>query len=164
MSFTILNLAGNRALVKGQDAHGTTGQQILDASEWADVKARNAHSEAHDAFDAAVEEFFAPLSAAVDALKETAKPKHDPLFYITVSEGSAPVEGSEEILIHLNHDSAVLRLIEQDPETDRLIWVNDSLEILEASKTVTPTVSFDLESTDTKLYSGEAEGTDSFQA
>jgi hypothetical protein len=130
MSFNIINLAGDRALVKGRDAQGTHGQQILDAAEWNEFNARNKHGEAHEAFDAAVEEFFAPLNAAVDALKETAKPKLDPLFFVTVQEGSAPVEGTNEVLVHLSHDSAVLRLIEQDPDTDRLIWVNDSLEIL----------------------------------
>jgi hypothetical protein len=130
MTFTIINLAGDRALVKGRDSLGTAGQQILDAAEWNEFKARNNHDEAHEAFDAAVEEFFAPLNAAVDALKETAKPKLDPLFFVTVQEGSAPVEGTQEVLVHLSHDSAVLRLIEQDPDTDRLIWINDTLEIL----------------------------------
>ena len=130
MSFTITNLAGDRALVKGRDAAGNHGQQILDAAEWNEFKARNEHNDAHEAFDAAVEEFFAPLNAAVDALKETGKPKLDPLFFVTVQEGSAPVEGTQEVLVHLSHDSAVLRLVEQDPDTDRLLWVNDTLEIL----------------------------------
>jgi hypothetical protein len=133
MSFTTIKLAGDRTLVKGRDAAGTYGQQILDAAEWNEFSARNKHDEAHEAFDAAVEDFFAPLNAAVDALKETAKPKLDPLFFVTVQEGSAPVEGTNEVLVHLGHDSAVLRLIEQDPATDRLLWVNDTLEILEAT-------------------------------
>jgi hypothetical protein len=131
MTFTITKLAGDRALVKGRDTAGTAGSQILDAAEWNEFTARNKHDEAHEAFDAAVEEFFAPLNAAVDALKETAKPKHDPLFFVTVQEKSEAVAGTEEVLVHLSHDSAVLRLIEQDPDTDRLIWVNDTLEILE---------------------------------
>ena len=130
MSFTITNLAGDRALVKGRDASGNHGQQILDAAEWNEFNARNKHDEAHEAFDAAVEEFFAPLNQAVDALKETAKPKLDPLFFVTVQEGTAAVEGTHEVLVHLSHDSAVLRLITQDPDTDRLLWVNDTLEIL----------------------------------
>ena len=119
MTFTIINLAGDRALVKGRDAQNNHGQQILDAAEWNEFKARNAHHEAHDAFDAAVEEFFAPLNQAVDALKETAKPQLDPLFFVTVQEGSAAVEAQHEVLVHLGHDSAVLRLIEQDPEIGR---------------------------------------------
>ena len=130
MSFTITNLAGDRALVKGRDAAGNHGQQILDAAEWNEFKARNEHNDAHEAFDAAVEEFFAPLNAAVDALKETGKPKLDPLFFVTVQEGSAGVEAQHEVLVHLSHDSAVLRLIGENPDTDRLLWVNDSLEIL----------------------------------
>jgi hypothetical protein len=131
MSFTITKLAGDRALVKGRDASGTHGQQILDAAEWTELNAQTKHMEAHEAFDAAVEAFFAPLNNAVDALKDTAKPKHDPLFFVTIQEKSEAVEGTDEILVRLNHDSAVLRLIEQDPDTDRLLWVNDTLEILE---------------------------------
>jgi hypothetical protein len=131
MTFTIINLAGDRALVKGRDSQGTAGQQILDASEWNDFNAHSKHNEAHEAFDAAVEEFFAPLNDAIASIKETAKPKHDPLFFVTVQEKSEAVEGTDEVLVRLNHDSAVLRLIEQDPDTDRLLWVNDTLEILE---------------------------------
>jgi hypothetical protein len=135
MSFTIVKLAGDRALVKGRDTAGTYAQQILDAAEWNEFNAHNKHSQAHEAFDAAVEEFFAPLNEAVDALKASAKPKHDPLFFVTVQEKSEAKEGTEEILVRLSHDSAVLRLIEQDPDTDRLLWVNDTLEILEAEDT-----------------------------
>jgi len=133
MSFTIIKLAGDRALVKGRDAAGTYGQQILDAAEWNDFNAHTKHNDAHEAFDAAVEEFFAPLNAAVDALKETAKPKHDPLFFVTVQEKSEAVAGTDEVLVRLSHDSAVLRLIEQDADTQRLLWVNDTLEILDAT-------------------------------
>jgi hypothetical protein len=133
MSFTITKLAGDRALVKGRDASGTYGQQILDASEWSEVTAHTKHDEAHEAFDAAVEAFFAPLNEAVDALKATAKPKQDPLFFVTLQEKSEAVAGTDEVLVHLSHDSAVLRLIEQDPDTERLLWVNDTLEILEAT-------------------------------
>jgi hypothetical protein len=135
MSFTIVNLAGDRALVKGRDIAGTYGQQILDAAEWNEFNAHNKHNDAHEAFDAAVEEFFAPLNAAVDALKETAKPKQDPLFFVTVQEKSEGVAAQDEVLVKLSHDSAVLRLIGQDPDTARLLWVNDNLEILEADTT-----------------------------
>lgn len=130
MSFTITNLAGDRALVTGTDFAGTAGKLLVDASEWNEFNANNKHMDAHDAFDAAVEEFFAPLNDAVAALKDTGKPKLDPLFFVTVQEGSAAVEATAEVVVHLSHDSAVLRLIEQNPATDRLLWVNDALEIL----------------------------------
>jgi hypothetical protein len=146
MTFTIVKLAGDRALVKGRDVAGTHGQQILDAAEWNDFNARNKHNDAHEAFDAAVEAFFAPLNDAVDALKKTAQPKHDPLFFVTVQEKSEGVEAQDEVLVKLNHDSAVLRLVEQDPDTDRLIWVNDTLEILELPDTPAP-VAFALDVT-----------------
>ena len=162
MTFAIINLAGDRALVKGRDAAGTYNQQILSAAEWNEFNARNKHSDAHEAFDAAVEAFFAPINEAVEALKETAKPKLDPLFFVTVQEGSAAVEGTDEVLVHLSHDSAVLRLITQDPDTDRLLWVNDNLEILELqdpkSPTITPVAVFDVETGGEPTESGEDEG------
>ena len=162
MTFAIINLAGDRALVKGRDAAGTYNQQILDASEWKEFTARNKHNDAHEAFDAAVEAFFAPLNEAVDALKETAKPKLDPLFFVTVQEGSAAVAETSEVIVHLHQHSAILRLIEQDPDTDRLLWVNDTLEILELqdpkSPTITPVAVFDVETGGEPTESGEDEG------
>jgi predicted transcriptional regulator len=131
MSFTITKLAGDRALVKGRDTLGTHGQQILDAAEWNELNAHNKHKSAHEAFDAAVEEFFAPLNDAIAEIKTSVKPKQDPLFFVTVQEKSEAVAGTDEVLVRLSHDSAVLRLVEQDPDTARLIWVNDNLEILE---------------------------------
>jgi hypothetical protein len=140
MSFTVINLAGDRALVKGRDSAGTYGQQILDASQWSELSVDSKYKDAHAAFDAAVEEFFAPLNDAIESIKESVKPKQDPLFFVTVQEKSESVAGTDEVLVRLSHDSAVLRLIEQDPDTDRLLWVNDSLEILELSE---PTPSAD---------------------
>lgn len=148
MTFNITKLAGDRALVAGRDAKGTHGQQILNAAEWNDFNAHNKHNDAHEAFDAAVEAFFAPLNEAVDALKATAKPKQDPLFFVTVQEKSEGAEAQEEILVHLSHDSAVLRLIEQDPDTDRLLWVNDTLEILELPDTQVQAVALDASNED----------------
>lgn len=132
--FTTTKLAGDRVLVAGADVTGTTGTQILDALQWNSLKATQDHMDAHASYDAAVEAFYAPLNAATDALKATAKPKTDPLFYVVAQEGSEAIEGTAEILIHLDHDSAVLRLIEQDPENPRLLWVEGNLEILDASE------------------------------
>ena len=69
--------------------------------------------------------------------------------------------GTNEILVRLSHDSAVLRLIEQNPDTGRLLWVNDSLEILEKEDNgpaLTPVFALPAENEGNKPVSGEDEG------
>lgn len=129
--FTTLNLTNERVLVKGADQFGTNGEVVLDASEWNDVKRRLAHGEAHEDFEAAVEEFFAPLMEAVDKLTASdAQPKADPMSYVTLHEGTEARQGRDEVTIKLGTDSIVLRIIERG-DFDRLVWVNDRLEVLE---------------------------------
>ena len=128
--FRTTDLAGNRVLIEGTDQRGTYGQQVIDAQEWVEIRARLNHADAHEVFDEAVKDFFAPLVKAVDALQEDHKPKIDPLSVIVLQEGEASTEGQPEIAIALSYESMILRLLEQDPQTSRLIWVNDILEIL----------------------------------
>lgn len=131
MSFTTLNLTGERVLVKGTDAQGTTGEVVLDASEWNEVKRHVTVADAQENFDAKVEEFFAPLMLAAEQMQDAFKrPEIDPISYVTIHEGTEAVQGRDEITIKLSSDSIVLRLIEEG-DTDRLVWVADRLEVLE---------------------------------
>ena len=127
-SFDMLNLSGERVLVKGTDQFGTTGQTVLDATEWNNVKAQLNHRDAHAEFDEAVEEFFAPLLAAADKLNAPATTDTD--SYVVLVEGTEAQAGNDEVRIKLSKDSIVLRLLERG-DTDRLIWVNDTIEVLE---------------------------------
>ena len=128
--FTTTNLTGERVLVRGTDQFGTEGQTIVDAEQWNDVKARSSHMEAHENFEAAVEEFFAPIMEAADLLNSSAQPKVDPISYVVLQEGTEAEQGRDEIAVKLTVDSIVLRLLEQG-DYDRLVWVNDQLEVLE---------------------------------
>ncbi len=129
--FTTINLSGERVLIKGQDAFGTEGQEVLDASQWLEIYSHQRFDDATDAFNQAVEEFFAPLLVAADAqLQAKAGPPQDPTAYVVLSEGVEAVEGQPAHVVRLTRDSQILRLME-DGDTDRLIWVNDTLEILE---------------------------------
>lgn len=131
MSFTTLNLTGERVLVKGTDSQGTEGSVVIDAAEWNEVKRHAAVGQAQENFDATVEEFFAPLMAAAERFSGSfEKPKLDPMSYVTLHEGTEAVQGRDEVTIKLGHDSIVLRIIEAG-ETDRLVWVGDNLEVLE---------------------------------
>ena len=128
--FTTTNLTGERVLVRGTDQFGTEGQTIVHAEQWNDIKARSSHLEAHENFDAAVEEFFAPLMEAADLLNSSAQPKVDPISYVVLQEGTEAQQGQDEIAVKLSVDSIVLRLLEQG-DYGRLVWVNDQLEVLE---------------------------------
>ena len=144
--FTTTKLAGDRTLVKGTDFAGAEGTIILDARQWNELTAREDHSLAHEKFDSALEEFFAPLNEAIKEIARDRKPQVDSLFYIVEQEAQEAVEGKSEILIELNHDTAILRLIDSNPHTERLIWVGDDLEILAEEQDSQPRVrSYDVD-------------------
>lgn len=131
MTLSTKNLTGGRVLVKGEDIDGTFGETVLDGNEWAYVKAQRAHSEAHDDFDQAVEEFFAPLMEASAKLESSLQVAQiDPISYLVIDEGEEPVEGRQATVVKLSKDSIVLRLLEQGDQA-RLVWVDGSLEVLE---------------------------------
>lgn len=130
MTFSTINLTGERVLVKGTDRFGTDGETVLDATEWNEVQRHLGFSKAKESFDASVEEFFAPLMAAADQLQEQLSvPKPDPDSYIVLDEGEEGSAGRSREVIKLGHDSIVLRLIARG-ETDRLVWVMDQLEVM----------------------------------
>lgn len=131
MTFKTMNLTGERVLVKGTDNFGTTGEVVLDARQWNEVNRHRNVAEAGQAFDAEVDEFFAPLLRAAEKF-DTAQTgrDEDPIAKFVIREGSEGVQARPEQAIHLNRDSVVLRLIERG-DTDRLVWVGDQLEVLE---------------------------------
>lgn len=130
-SFTATALAGDRFLVEGTDFRGTTGQTVVDGRQWVELNRRNDQDRALSEFDSAVEEFFAPLTEAIDQLKSVHKVDTDPLLYVVEQEAQAGREEREERLIHLDHGAVILRAIETGHE-DRLIWVGENLELTAA--------------------------------
>src|SRR5690606_16121312 len=60
----------------------------------------------------------------------------DPLTYDVIQEAVPGVQGQGELRRVLSHDTYLLRLIDAGQE-DRLIWVNDELEVLESDPTPT---------------------------
>lgn len=129
--FNTTILAGQRVLVTGSKKNQQT---ILDSTEWDSIKAHQAYHLAGDAFDEAVTAFFAPIFEAADkvnaALAEPL-PKRDDAFVIVLSEGTEGVEKVEPEVIQLGRDAAILRMIEEG-NTDRLVWVGDTIEITAA--------------------------------
>lgn len=133
MTFTITNLVGSRALVQGTDRFGVKGEVVLDASQWIELQAHTDFNKASADFDAAVEKFFEPLTKAQDKLADAMKAKLDDVETLVLEEAVEGSPGREARVVRLTKDSQVLRLIEEGKADDRLIWVNDTLEITEAS-------------------------------
>lgn len=129
--FNTTILAGQRVLVTGSKKNQQT---ILDSTEWDSIKAHQAFHLAGDAFDEAVTAFFAPIVEAAEKANATlaeSLPKRDDAFVIVLSEGTEGVEEVEPEVIQLGRDAAILRMIEGG-NTDRLVWVGDTIEITAA--------------------------------
>lgn len=137
MTFSTINLTGERVLVRGTDIHGVDGETTLDASQWNELSVRKDVQDAEEQFAAAVEEFFAPIVEAAEKAKSSVKKPTDNIGFVVIQEPEEAKAGKPGHVVHLTRDSIVLRLIESG-NTDRLIWVNGELEVTEASVAPTP--------------------------
>lgn len=137
MTFNQKNLTGERVLISGTDIEGNTGQTVLDASQWLELGRRNDVKRAQSDFDEAVTSFYQPLLDAAEAVKAKLEVPTDSLSYVVIEEGVDHVQGQAPVTIKLTKDSIVLRLLDQG-EGDRLVWVNDELEILDVLDTPVP--------------------------
>ena len=127
--FNLTRLANSRALVQGTDPGES---QILSTEEWDAVDQHLLQHVAADAFDAAATEFFKPLTDAVDKLNQLqaeSLPASNPLETLVLREATEAVKGDEGEIIFLGHDAQVLRAIATG-QTELLLWVNGSIEIL----------------------------------
>lgn len=131
MSFTINRLVGSRALIQGTDTTGTTGSVVVDTSQWDEINQHRAYGSATEEFKTAVDEFFAPLLAASEKMNKALVTPTDDLDIIVLKDGVTGVEDEPAHVVELNHDSKLLRLVESGQD-DRLVWVNEGLEILAA--------------------------------
>lgn len=133
-SFTTRKLTNDRVFVSGTDSFGTSGSTVLNATQWHAVTQHIAGDSATEEFNAAVEQFFAPLMEATEKFEAAqAGPADDPLTYVVLHEGTEGREAKQADVVHLGHDSVVLRLLETGNH-DRLIWVGDQLEVLDVSE------------------------------
>jgi hypothetical protein len=141
MTFTTTALTGNRAMVRGTDKFGVSGQTVLDTTQWNEVIRIDTHKRAEESFDDKVRSFFAPLTEATDAFNEevTSIQVDDPITYLVIDEGEEGVPAKRERRISLNRESQILRLLELNGD-ERLVWVGDDLEILAPDDTVQPSL------------------------
>lgn len=135
-TFSTKQLAGHRVLVTGVDDRNENRHAILDSSEWDSLRHDQDADAAAAEFDRATKAFYAPLTEAAERLERKQLPKLDPAFTYLVTEGEAGTPGVEEHIIELTRDSVTLRLLEQG-NTDRLVWVGDTIEVLAPTAPVT---------------------------
>ena len=131
-SFSTTELTRNRFLVEGTDAAGTINKTVLDGTQYKELKGDDSHSAAHAEFDKAVEKFYGPLTKAAEKLEAAHAAGPSDVFTEVVQEAVAPTAGQREIRVVLTPDTVILRLIEADAATARLIWVGNDLEITAA--------------------------------
>lgn len=134
MTFTVTKLVNERAMIIGTDKFGVSGKTIVSTEQWDEVNSNTAYDQATEAFDAAVKEFFAPLTEASEKLVSALEKPEDETGYVVLNEGAPATPGEERVLIKLTRDSMILRLIEEGKADSRLVWVNDELEVLEPVK------------------------------
>lgn len=132
VSFSLTPLVGDRVLIKGEDTAGTADSCVVDSSQWNAIKQDTNYNQAVEAFDEAVDAFFAPLLEAAATLEGAASPDvpEDSIQYVVLKEEVVGTKAEPAQLVHLNHDSVVLRLIE-DGQENRLLWVSGSLEVVD---------------------------------
>lgn len=130
--FSTNTLVGDRVLVTGTDVFGESGKTIVDASQWNELALRKDVSKATADFDAAVEAFYAPLTEAADKAEVAMKGNRpdDASAYVVITEATEGVPANAGQTVRLTRDSVILRLIEEQ-NTDRLVWVDGTIEVLE---------------------------------
>ena len=123
MTFTVTPLVSGGYLVEGQDIKGVVDTTVLRSEAWDYVLHLRAHEVADADFDATVRDFFAPLTDAAEAHRQTvAGPRNE---WATVTFGE-DVEGKQARTLELDESGVVLRILD---ETDgsSLRWVGGSL-------------------------------------
>lgn len=123
MSFNITRLQDDRAIVKGTDINGTEGTAIVNGFQWFQLKGDDSLAKAEAAFNEATKAFYEPLTKATEAFEAAKAGKVDPLNFIVVQEATEGVAAQSEQIVQLTHDSKILRLIEEDADAPRLVWV-----------------------------------------
>jgi hypothetical protein len=119
MEFMTQTLLTGGYLVTGVDSTGNEGTAVLRSPAWDRVLQFRSYQSKSEAYEQAVEEFFAPLLEAVAQVEGDA-PKD--WKSITLDPG---VQGIKSVTVDLDEAGIVLRLVEEDPSCLR--WVEGAL-------------------------------------
>lgn len=125
--FTTTTLVGGGVLVEGTDNAGREGTTILRSETWNEVVKYQQQVAAVEQFDKSVDEFFAPLLAAVDNLK--AGEDETGMDVVILKEEIPGVDEEPEVRIKLDSEGTVLRVLAEG-DHDTLRWVNGTLVVV----------------------------------
>ena len=118
---------GDEVFVKG-----TKGRQtMLYIGSWNEYQRKLGVVGAEKDFDRSVEEFFAPLTAAAEALRESYEDRGHDSSRRVVRAGTDAVEGSETEYFYLRRDALIWEDIVVNDGAN-LVWVGDNLLALKA--------------------------------
>lgn len=139
--FTTIALTGDRYLVEGTDSRGEYGKTVLDGGQFNLFRQRSKIADAQAAFDEAITRFYAPLEKAKATLEKAEQDVSDPLTFVVAPTAGTPSQpGTSGVVAY--RDTRVLMAIE-DGYTDRLVWINETLEITEVEAPTSSAPSID---------------------
>lgn len=124
-TFKYTQTTSNQVVVEGTDSHGVFNKLIVDGEQWASIKQVEETLLAAQEFDAAVEEFFRPLTDAAPVSE-----KQSDFATYTLKQGKDAVEEVLPLQYELTNDSQILRAIDFEL-FDLLMWVGDNLVVLQ---------------------------------
>jgi hypothetical protein len=125
--FTVTPLVGGASLVEGTDAAGREGTTVLRSETWNEVVRYQKQVQAVEAFDEKVDEFFAPLLDAAEALK--ADEDETGWDVVVLKDEVEGVDHDPEVRIKLDTDGTVLRVLAEG-DHDQLRWVGGDLVVV----------------------------------
>ena len=124
-NFKYTQTTSNQVVVEGTDSHGVFNRLIVDGEQWTSIKQVEETLLAAQEFDAAVEEFFRPLTDAAPVSE-----KQSDFATYTLKQGKDAVEKVLPLQYELTNDSQILRAIDFEL-FDLLMWVGDNLVVLQ---------------------------------
>ena len=124
-NFKYTQTTSNQVVVEGTDSHGVFNRLIVDGEQWTSIKQVEEILLAAQEFDAAVEEFFRPLTDAAPVSE-----KQSDFATYTLKQGKDAVEKVLPLQYELTNDSQILRAIDFEL-FDLLMWVGDNLVVLQ---------------------------------
>ena len=124
-TFKYTQTTSNQVVVEGTDSHGVFNRLIVDGEQWTSIKQVEETLLAAQEFDAAVEEFFRPLTDAAPVSE-----KQSDFATYTLKQGKDAVEKVLPLQYELTNDSQILRAIDFEL-FDLLMWVGDNLVVLQ---------------------------------
>lgn len=124
-NFKYTQTTSNQVVVEGTDSHGVFNRLIVDGEQWTSIKQVEETLLAAQEFDAAVEEFFRPLTDAAPVSE-----KQSDFATYTLKQGKNAVEEVLPLQYELTNDSQILRAIDFEL-FDLLMWVGDNLVVLQ---------------------------------